>query len=134
MKKFLILFLLFLIPCTAEADLSNGQDSYVRRDVYQSDMRNINEKLEKLDKKLDDVIDKVNNIDVQNKIISYRVADIRNVLYIVLFIVIASSLIRTYFYEPAQKIQEPSFTLDDVKKLIEENNAMLLNKLQGGAI
>jgi len=32
------------------------------------------------------------------------------------------------------KNQVGSFTLDDVKKLIEENNVMLLNKLQGGAI
>ena len=64
MKKFLILSLslLFLIPFEASAEFSGGQEIYVRKDVYQSDLRNINEKLENLDKKLDVVIENINNL------------------------------------------------------------------------
>jgi len=129
MKKFLILILclIFSIPCAAFADLSsnNGQEIYVRKDIYQNDMRNINEKL-------DNVIKNVNTLDVRDEISSDRVVDIRNILYIILFIVIVMPLVIGWHTE-RPKQNTPSFTLDDVKRLIEENNAMLLNKIQGGA-
>ena len=184
MKKILILFLIFLIPCAAEADLSDGQDIYVRRDVYQSDMRNINEKLDtilselkaqredinkltqavavlseridgvnkslnekidgveqKLGNKIDAVEQKLNEkIDAVDKRLSVRMDDLRNGLYLVIALfatIMLLPFVKNWYEERIkQKVEafKPSFTLDDVKKLIEENNAMLLSRLQGGAI
>ena len=173
MKKIfsVAVLILFLFSWVAEAvtPLSDIDDVYVRKDVYQSDMRNLNEKIDNLDRKLDSLIsdvqklaqsvaalseriEGVNNslsekIDgVNNSLIekiegtSTRVDDLQSGLYLAftLVTVVASLpfLKKWHDEHAAQKLaaMKPAFTLDDVKKLIEENNAMLLSKLQGGAI
>ena len=204
MEKFLTLIftsslLLFSSSYRAEAvtPLSDIDEVYVRKDAYQSDMRNINNKLDNIlveiknlhedvkvqrndinelkkdvaslseridgvnktlsdkidgvnktlsekidgvDKRLSEKIDGVNN-SLSEKIdgTSTRVDDLRNGLYLAFTLVtVVASLpfLKKWYEEHAQQKLEAmkaSFTLEDVKKLIEENNAMLLTKIQGGA-
>ena len=116
----------------------------------------LNEKIDNVDKKLTEKIDNVNNslgekivavdkrlgekIDAVDKKLSVRMDDLRNGLYLVIALfatIMMLPFVRNWYDERAkQKIknQAPAFTLEDVKKLIEENNAFLIKKFQGGVI
>lgn len=165
----ILMCLLFTFSGVAAAE--DAADIYVRKDVYQSDMKNINEKLDSIlselriqredinkltqsvivlseridnvNKSLNDKIDAVDKrlgekIDGVDKKLSARMDDLRNGLYLVLTLIVAIislPFVRNWYEERAKQKTEarnPLFTLDDVKRLIEENNAMLLSKLQGG--
>ena len=79
-------------------------------------------------------------IDAVDKKLSVRMDDLRNGLYLILTliaIVVSLPLVKNWYEERAKRKAElrvPSITLQDVKNLIEENNAMLLRKIQGGVI
>ena len=217
MKKFFsaIIFVCMLssFSLASENINANPDDVYVRRDVYNSDMKNIdakldnvlarldtlaeearaqreninqltqavvvlseriesvnkslndkienvsqslNEKIDAVDKRLSDKIESWNislnektdavdkrlgeKIDAVDKKLSVRMDDLRNGLYLILTliaIVVSLPLVKNWYEERAKRKAElrvPSITLQDVKNLIEENNAMLLRKIQGGVI
>ena len=203
-----MIFMCLLSSFSWAADNANVNldDIYVRKDVYNSDMKNINNKLDNIltrldtltenvnkltqavavlserienvntslnakienvsqslndkidavDKRLSDKIDSVNTslntkidnvnqslsdkIDAVDQKLSVRMDDLRNGLYLVLTLIafVASlPVVKNWYEDRAKRKAEsrvPSITLQDVKNLIEENNAMLLRKIQGGVI
>ena len=103
-------------------------------DKIESGNISLNEKIDAVDKRLGEKIDAV------DKKLSVRMDDLRNGLYLILTliaIVVSLPLVKNWYEERAKRKAElrvPSITLQDVKNLIEENNAMLLRKIQGGVI
>ena len=101
--------------------------------------KSLNERIDGVEKSLNKKIDGVEKsltekIDGVDKRLSARMDDLRNGFYLVLTlisVIIALPFVRKW-YDEHKELRKPALTLEDVKKLIEENNTMLLGKIQGG--
>ena len=143
MKK--LLFALSLICALSGAALgatSEDMSVYVRQDVYNSDMRNINDKLNSILEELraqreelkaqSEAINKLNNsvsvlserTDGNYKNLDGRINDLRQDIYLGLVILglLASFPAAKEFFkwrEETREARKPSFTLEDVERLID---------------
>ncbi|MBQ6980826.1 MAG: hypothetical protein IJQ15_00175 [Synergistaceae bacterium] len=156
MKKMIVMLSIVLLVLATECYGAVSDDVYVRKDVSEVYMQNINAKFDMimeelkeqrkvmtdlsnrvselagrvdgLDKRIDG-LDK--RIDGVNASLSGRIDDLRNGIYLWL---VAIGLVVSWpkVKEVAQKWGRvtPSITLDDVRRLIEENNAKLAGKPQ----
>ena len=150
----ILVLVLSSVSCGATSD-----DVYVRKDVYQSDMRRLDEKLDqilvelkeqrkdinelaKTVSTLSERIEGVNKsltekIDDVDKKLSARIDDLRNGIYLIstlITVIIALPFVKKWYEE--HKAAKTKLTLEEVKvliaKAIEENNVMLFTKIQGG--
>ena len=143
MKKFIIvLVVIMLLPSVTYATTSEDTSLYVRQDVYNSDMRNINDKLNSILEELKvqreelkaqgEAINKLNNsiatlserTDGNYKNLDTRINDLRQDIYLGLVILgllagfpAAKEFLK--WREETKEARKPSFTLEDVEKLIE---------------
>ena len=136
MKKLLIaLALICTLSAAALGAESQDMSVYVRQDVYNSDMRNINDKLNNILEVLKaqgEAINKLNNsiatlserTDGNYKNLDTRINDLRQDIYLGLVILgllagfpAAKEFLK--WREETKEARKPSFTLEDVEKLIE---------------
>ena len=134
--------MIMLLPSVTYATTSEDTSLYVRQDVYNSDMRNINDKLNSILEELKvqreelkaqgEAINKLNNsiatlserTDGNYKNLDTRINDLRQDIYLGLVILgllagfpAAKEFLK--WREETKEARKPSFTLEDVEKLIE---------------
>ena len=146
MRKILLsLIFIFAISSCSYGTVSEDMSVYVRQDVFDAKMEAfmseirgefqvINAKLEALDKRITDVETHLSNriTDIE-KNMSNRIDDLKTMVYwgfsliglLVSFAILAPSL-----GEFLRTLRKPSLTLEDVKRLIEENNLRMNNRVQ----
>jgi len=113
---------------------------YVRQDVFDAKMEAfmneirgefqvINAKFAALDKRIDDLqVSTANRIDDLQVSTASRIDDLKTIIYwglSILGLLISFAIFGPSFGEFLRNLRKPSFTLDDVRRLIEENNAAL---------
>ena len=144
MKKVVMLLILLLVLVT-ESYGAVSDDVYVRKDVFEVYMQNINANMERVLQRLDKIDDglnalnqtvanlsgRVDGIDKRIDSLNTRIDDLRNGIYLWL----AAVGIVIAWPKLVEKIQnwrksQPSVTLDDVRRLIEEHDAKLAGKPQ----
>lgn len=138
MKKIYVAMMIVILTATASYG-AVSDDVYVRRDVFDAKMESmfnrlhgdiqvLSGKIDALDKRIEG-IDK--RIDGVNTSLSARIDDLRNGLYLWL---VAIGLFVSWpkAKETVQKWGKatPSITLEDVQRLIEQNNARMAGKAQ----
>ena len=137
MKKIIVaLFITFALAASSFAN--NSDDIYVRKDVFDVHIQNINLNLERISNRLDKIEVSINELSKAVAVLSERtdrnfetlsaridsnnsrIDDLRNGLYLWLVV------IGTFLAWPKAKnflqqhsTPKPSFTLDDVEKLID---------------
>lgn len=124
MKKIALSLILSFVFCVGAFGASND-DIYLRKDAFDA-------KIEALCNRLHNEIQILSqNIDVKSESLDYRIKDSR--LYFYLIIILLVDIIFQNWVNLHRKTQEKAvqpFTLDDVKKLIDEaikaNNNMIL--------
>ncbi|MBQ9904483.1 MAG: hypothetical protein IJM47_06835 [Synergistaceae bacterium] len=143
MRKILTLTFILVMIGTSYGAVSN--DVYVRKDVFEVYMRNISDTQERILQKLDrletsvadlsnrvsELAGRVDGIDKRMDILSSRIDDLRNGIYLWLVaigLVVSWPKVREIFRNMGSS--SPSITLEDVKRLIAENNAELLKTLK----
>ena len=147
LRKFVIVMLMLLLM-TAGASygaVSDDMSVYVRKDVFEVYMQNINakfdmimEELKEQKRMIADLSDRVANLsgrvdglDKRMDSLDKRIDDLRNGIYLWL---VAIGLVVSWpkLKETVRKWANstPSITLEDVKRLIEENNARMSGKVQ----
>ena len=143
MKK--LLFAIALICALSGATLgatSEDMSVYVRQDVYNSDMRNINDKLNSILEELraqreelkaqSEAINKLNNsvsvlserTDGNYKNLDGRINDLRQDIYlglVILGLLAGFPAAKEFFKwrEETREVRKPSITLEDVERLID---------------
>ena len=150
MKKIITIIMLLLIMSGAcYGAVSEDMSVYVRKDVFEVYMQNISANIEKMVQKLDKLEDSVNkrldkldtDVNKVNQVVANlsgrvegldkRIDDLRNGIYLWL---VAIGLVIAWpkLFEKFQNWGKsaPSITLEDVKRLIEENNVELRKSLQ----
>ena len=133
MRKILAGIALVLITCSASyGAVSEDMSVYVRRDVFDAKMEGfmkeirgefqvMNAKIEALSRRMDD---NYRNLEA-------RIGDLREYIYwliVLLGIIICLPIVQKIFQ--SVKESRPTVTLEDVKRLIEENNAELRKTMQ----
>ena len=157
----LLITLLCLVGTAAYGAVSEDNNVYVRKDVFEVYMQNINANMERIFQKLDNMESKINNISdrlsglssridgLEAKLseridgldarlsaridgLDARIGDLRNDIYlglVILGIIIALPMVQKMLQAHIdRKATKPSVTLEDVMRLIEENNALLEKK------
>lgn len=153
MKKVCVLLLVqsFLFVSASLGAVSENISVYVRKDVFEVYMQNINANMERIFQKLDNMESKINNISDRVSALSSRMdglaaqlsaridgldarmGDLRNDIYlglVILGIIIALPMVQKFLqvHVDRREATKPSVTLEDVMRLIEENNALLEKK------
>ena len=133
MRKLLALIAIVLIMSSAGyGAISDDVGIYVRRDVFDAKMEGfmkeirgefqvMNAKIEALSRRMDD---NYRNLEA-------RIGDLREYIYwliVLLGIIICLPIVQKIFQ--SVKESRPTGTLEDVKRLIEENNAELRKTMQ----
>ena len=133
MRKLLSVIVLVLIMSGASnGAVSEDMSVYVRRDVFDAKMEGfmkeirgefqvMNAKIEALSRRMDD---NYRNLEA-------RIGDLREYIYwliVLLGIIICLPIVQKIFQ--SVKESRPTVTLEDVKRLIEENNAELRKTMQ----
>ena len=133
MRKILAVIGLMLIMSSAGyGAVSEDMSVYVRRDVFDAKMEGfmkeirgefqvMNAKIEALSRRMDD---NYRNLEA-------RIGDLREYIYwliVLLGIIICLPIVQKIFQ--SVKESRPTVTLEDVKRLIEENNAELRKTMQ----
>ena len=148
MKKFIIAFIVTL-AFTAPSFAANSDDIYVRKDVFDVHMLNINQNLERISNRLDHLEASMNELtkavsSLSEKVsalservdgnfavlatridgTNIRIDDLRNGLYLWLVVIgtfIAWPKAKNFIQNMYNKrdSQKQSFTLDDIEKLID---------------
>ena len=136
MKK-IILLLLLLNASSSYGAVSVDMSEYVRRDLFDVQMRNLTANMERVLQKLDSLESKVNNmsdritgLSARVEGIDVRMGDLRNDIYlglVILGILAGFPAVQKMF--TVVRENRSSITLEDVKRLIEENNAKLEGKI-----
>ena len=154
MKKICVLLLAQLLMIGTASYGATSDDVYVRRDVFEVHMQSINAKLDmiieeqkaqrrdinelsnnvtRLSERIDGVnaslSGRIDGLDKRMDSLDKRIDDLRNGIY--LWLVAVGIVIA--WPKLVEKIQnwrklQPSITLDDVRRLIEENNARMSGK------
>lgn len=143
MKLIITLILLLLTSGTSNGAVSGDMSEYVRKEVYDARMDSfmkemrgefhvMNTKLEALSRRVDDNAQNLaERIDGSNHSLESRIDDLRNDIYlglVILGIVVGVPSVQKWYER--LKASRPSVTIEDVKRLIEENNAELLKSLR----
>ncbi len=143
MKKIIMLILLLIIALPSEGAVSGDMSEYVRRDIFDAKMDSfmkeirgefhvMNTKLESLSRRVDDNAQNLaSRIDSSNHSLESRIDDLRNDIYlglVILGIIVGVPSVQKWY--ESLKASRPSVTLEEVKRLIEENNAELLKSLK----
>ena len=129
MKKKIFTALILACLLSSSAYGSASEDIYIRQDVFDAKMEAfmneirgefqvINAKFAALDKRIDDL-----QISTSN-----RIDDLKTIIYwglSILGLLIAFAIFGPSFGEFLRNLRKPSFTLEDVRRLIEENNVRL---------
>ena len=138
MKK--ILLSMLLICSLGSASLAASEDVYVRQDVFDAKMeafmaeirgefQKINIKFEALDKRISDSEAHTSNrIEDLKATTSNRIEDLKTMVYwgfSILGLLVAFAIFAPSLGEFLRNLRRPSITLEDVKRLIEENNARI---------
>ncbi|MBR2207223.1 MAG: hypothetical protein IJ859_00265 [Synergistaceae bacterium] len=135
MKKIFLTLCLVLSLCSYSYGAASD-DIYVRKDVFEVEMRNVNLKLDNVLAKLNQQGEEIKalaqsvavlseRVDGNYKNLDARMNDLRNGLYLGL-VLFAAVLLLTFFNKWWEVLDEkrqaavPTFTLDDVKRLIAE--------------
>ena len=156
MRKIIALILLILMMSTASYGVTSD-DVYVRRDVFDAkmealfnrlhvdigevrgDIKALSERIDGVNASLSERIDGLNaalsgrmdGLDKRMDSLDKRIDDLRNGIYLWLVavgVVIAWPKVSEKFQN--WRKSQPSITLEDVRRLIEENNAKLQGKPQ----
>ena len=158
MRRVIALIVLSLLTGTASYG-AVSEDVYVRKDVFEVYMQNINanqerilQRLDKLDdgihalnqtvanlsgrvdgldKRIDGLDKRIDGLDKRIDSLDKRIDDLRNGIYLWLVaigLIVAWPKAREMFRKWGTSA--PSITLEDVRRLIEENNAILERKFQ----
>ena len=140
-----MLMLLLMTAGASYGAVSDDMSVYVRKDVFEVYMQNINakfdmimEELKEQKRMIADLSDRVANLsgrvdglDKRMDSLDKRIDDLRNGIYLWL---VAIGLVVSWpkLKETVRKWanSSPSITLEDVKRLIEENNARTSGKVQ----
>ena len=157
MKKFITTLLFILaISSTSLGAVSDDMSLYVRKDVYEAHQQSINSKLDMIleqqkafreevrgemkdfreelktqRKDINELTRVVSVLSTRIDGLETRIDDQQNYLYLVLVllgIIVALPSVQKILQNRAER--KPSFTLDDVRRLIEENNAKMSWKVQ----
>lgn len=72
MKKFLLAFLIIIAFCSCAFGASSD-DIYVRKDLFEAEMKNINSKLDRIEKKLDTLTEAVTKLTERVIVLEERV-------------------------------------------------------------
>lgn len=145
MKKIIMLMLLLIMAVPGEGALSGDMSEYVRKDVYEVQMQGINAKLDQIlevQKELRDELksqrkdinaltNTVSALSARVDGLDARMGDLRNDIYlglVILGILVGVPSVQKWYER--LKASRPSVTLEEVKRLIEENNAELLKSLK----
>ena len=144
MKNF-ILAIILSITLTASAFAANSDDIYVRKDVFDVHMQNINQNLEKIlselqaqrndindlkkavavlsertDRNFEILSARIDRLDARIDGTNTRIDDLRNGLY--LWLVVIGTFIawpKAKEFLQSRKTNKPDFTLQDVERLID---------------
>lgn len=141
MKKFIVA-LLFTFALASSSFANNSDDIYVRKDVFEVHMLNINQNLEKISNRLDKIEVSINELSKAIAVLSERtdrnfdilsaridsnnsrIDDLRNGLYLWLVVIgtflawpKAKNLVQNMHSK--RDSQKQSFTLEDIEKLID---------------
>lgn len=139
LKLIIILILLLLTSGTSNGAVSGDMSEYVRRDVFDAKMEGfmkeirgefqvMNAKIEALSRRIDD---NYHSLEARINGLDTRINDVQNYIYLVLVLLgIIVGLPTVQKVYQSVKASRPSITLEDVKRLIEENNAELLKTLR----
>ncbi len=133
MKAIITILLLLTMSRAGNGAVSGDMNEYVRRDIYDAKMESfmkeirgefqvMNTKLEALSRRVDDNYHSMES----------RIDDLRNDIYlglVILGILVGVPSVQKWYER--LKATRPVITLEDVKRLIEENNAELMKTLKG---
>ena len=139
MRRVIALIVLSLLTGTASYG-AVSEDVYVRKDVFEVYMQNINANQERILQRLDKLDDgihalnqtvanlsgRVDGLDKRIDSLDKRIDDLRNGIYLWLVaigLIVAWPKAREMFRKWGTSA--PSITLEDVRRLIEENNMKL---------
>ncbi len=151
MKKKIFTALILACLLSSSAYGSASEDIYIRQDVFDAKMEAfmneirgefqvINAKFAALDKRIDDLqtsttkriddlqastADRINDLQAST---ADRIDDLKTIIYwglSILGLLIAFAIFGPSFGEFLRNLRKPSFTLEDVRRLIEENNVRL---------
>ena len=144
MRKFVISAVFVLLMCNmCWGAASEDMSVYLRKDVFDAKMESfmkemrgefqvMNAKLEALSRRVDDNYHNLEQmIDNNYHSLDTRISDVRNDVYLGLVILgIIVSLPVAQKMLSSREVKRQMITLEDVKRLIEENNAELRKSLQ----
>jgi len=140
MKKKIFTALILACLLSSSAYGSASEVIYIRQDVFDAKMEAfmneirgefqvINAKFAALDKRIDDLqTSTAKRIDDLQASTAYRIDDLKTIIYwglSILGLLIAFAIFGPSFGEFLRNLRKPSFTLEDVRRLIEENNVRL---------
>lgn len=143
MKKIIMILLMLIMAVVSEGAVSGDKSEYVRKEVFDARMESfmkemrgefhvMNTKLEALSRRVDDNAQNLAaRIDSSNHSLESRIDDLRNDIYlglVILGILVGVPSVQKWYER--LKASRPSVTIEDVKRLIEENNAELLKSLR----
>ena len=146
MRKIITALLtLQLMSVAAFGAVSEDMNVYVRKDVFEVYMQNINANQERILQRLDKLDDgihtlnqtvanlsgRVDGLDKRMDSLDKRIDDLRNGIYLWLVaigLIVAWPKAREMFRKWGTSA--PSITLEDVRRLIEENNAEIRKSFQ----
>lgn len=150
MKAIITLLILLTMSVASNGAVSGDMNEYVRKEVYDVQMQVLNANMERILQKLDvlevKVGDLTNGVSVMSERIDRnfetlsaridgldaRMGDLRNDIYlglVILGILVGVPSVQKWYER--LKASRPAITLEDVKRLIEENNAELMKTLKG---
>jgi len=149
LKLIITLILLLLTSGASNGAVSGDMSEYVRKEVYDVQMQNLNANMERILQKLDSIESKVNDMSDRitgltarvggldarltetNQNLGSRIDDMKQYIYLVLvllgIVIVLPSVQKFLDWRDSRK---PLITLEDVKRLIEENNAELQKSLK----
>ena len=148
MKKILSALFLACLICSEAFAVSEDMNVYVRQDVFDAKIEALRTEIQlgfqMVNTKLEAINTKFEAIDVKLEALDRRITDVENhafnrhedlktMIYwgfSILGLLIAFAIFAPAFSEFLRNLRKPSITLDDVRKLIEENNAKVLMRPQ----
>lgn len=157
MKKFLLAFLIIIAFCSCSFG-AVSDDIYVRKDLFEAEMKNINSKLDRIEKKLDTLTEAVTKLtervivleervhSLEKRVdgvearmgdlrddVKVRIGDLNNSIYlwsIILGLIVGLPFVQKWWTEH-REAKRNSLTIEDVEKLFER---LLLEAKSKGAI